>query len=178
MTIALVDVYEGTGIRAGALEFLYRLMEERSTEPELNISHRAMPTFEQHRAFWTRRPYRFAYLIEAVDFQPTHQGMPGGPHHPWIGYVSATPRNEIGIVLLKEWRGHGFGPHAVRALVAKHRPNPPIPSEVNGHWLANINPANARSIGMFTALGFREIQRTYELNEEEDHGKEGPSKTG
>lgn len=170
--IRLVDVYEGTGIRHGALEFLYRLMEERQTEPEVNISNRGLPTFEHHRAFWTRRPYRFAYLVEAVDFVSRDPQLDG---HPWIGYVSATGRNEIGVVLLKSWRGHGFGPHVVRALMEKHHPNPPIPGECTGRWLANINPANERSIGMFTRLGFREIQRTYEFNQEETDGQEASS---
>jgi hypothetical protein len=53
--IRLVDVYDPTGpggIRGGALEWLYELIQER--EPEVNISHRDMPTFEQHRQFVTR----------------------------------------------------------------------------------------------------------------------------
>ena len=32
MTIHLLDVYEGQGIRAGALEFLYELMKERDAD--------------------------------------------------------------------------------------------------------------------------------------------------
>lgn len=171
--IRLMDVYTAGRIRDGALEFLYRLMEERQTEPEVNISNRGLPTLEQHRQFWTRRPYRFAYLIEAVDF--VNRGSVG-PTFPWIGYISATDRNEIGIVLLKSWRGHGFGPLAVRALIEKHQPNPAIAGECNGRWLANINPANERSMAVFTALGFRQIQITYELNQEEEtHGQEATS---
>lgn len=159
--IKLVDIYDGTRIREGALEFLYKLMEER--EPEINISHRAMPTFEQHRQFWTRRPYRCCYLIEGWH-------KLGGLG--WAGYISATQRNEIGIVLLKDWRGQGIGPLAVQELMRLHKPMPAIPSEVHGNWLANIAPANERSKSMFTRLGFREIQRTYELTEEENHGNE------
>lgn len=164
--IRLVDVYDGARIRDGALEFLYELMKER--DPEINISHRALPTFEQHRQFWTRRPYRCCYLIEATDFVTRNPER----DHPWIGYISATHRNEIGIVLLKTWRGHGFGPHAVNELMRLHQPVPAAPSEVNGHWLANIAPANERSKSMFTRLGFREIQRTYEFNQEETNGNE------
>jgi hypothetical protein len=69
--IRLVDVYDPTGpggIRGGALEWLYELMKER--EPEINISHRELPTFEQHRQFVTRRPYRFWYLIETAADTP------------------------------------------------------------------------------------------------------------
>lgn len=169
--IRLIDLYEGVGIRLGALEFLYKLMEERQTEPEVNISHKELPSFEHHRAFWTRRPYRFAYLIEAADFETKNSAQ----DHPWIGYISTTARNEIGIVLLKGWRGHGFGPEAVRAFIAKHQPNCAVPSEVDGYWLANIAPGNEHSKQMFQRLGFHKISETYAL-EEEPHGQEtGPA---
>lgn len=165
MTVALVDVYDGTRIREGALEFLYRLMEERSTDPSLNISHRAMPTFEQHRGFWSRRPYRCAYLVS----HPREEDLQTLPPISWCGYVSATHRNEIGIVLMPSHRGRRIGVHAVLQLMAKHKPNPAVAGECNGRWLANINPENDRSIGMFTqALGFKEIQRTYELPDNPD----------
>ena len=54
--VKLLDIYQGSGIRTGALEFLYELMRER--DPEISISHSTLPTFEQHRQFVTRRPYR------------------------------------------------------------------------------------------------------------------------
>jgi RimJ/RimL family protein N-acetyltransferase len=164
--ISLIDVYHGTGILPGALDFLYELMKER--EPEINISHREMPTMEQHRAFVTRRPYRFWYLVEAKDFQTRNPARA----HPWIGYISATHANEIGIVLLKAWRFHGFGQEVVRELMRLHQPLPAAPSVRNGHWLANIAPNNLPSVAMFQKLGFRWIQATYEFNEEETNGKE------
>lgn len=169
--IKLVDIYDGARIRDGALEFLYELMKER--EPEINISHRELPTFEQHRQFVTRRPYRFWYLIEAVDFETRNPAR----DHPWIGYVSATHSNEIGIVLLKDWRGHGFGKLVVQELIALHRPNPAEPSVRTGTWIANVAPANERSRRMFEGLGFRKIQETFEFQspQEEDHGHQEPS---
>lgn len=150
----LVDVYDASGIRAGALEFLYALMRER--EPEINISHRELPSFEQHRQFVTRRPFRYWYLIEIYS--------------EWVGYISATDRNEIGIVILKAYRGQGHGPAAIRLLLLMHAPLPADPSVRNGHWLANIAPANEHSKHAFEKLGFRKIQETYEFNEEETHG--------
>lgn len=161
--IKLVDVYNGGGVKAGVLEFLYELMKER--DPEINISHSTLPTFEQHRQFVTRRPYRCWYLVcvsqgpiagvsGAVEFEPV-----------WTGYVSATHHNEIGVVLLKAYRGRGIGSAAVRALMQLHEPLPAGPSVRNGHWLANIAPRNEHSKHVFEKLGFREIQRTYQLQE-------------
>ena len=117
-----VPIYQGGGIRPGALEWLYELIKER--EPEINISHRQLPTFEQHRQFVTRRPYRFWYLIE--------RQAEGKEEPVWIGYISATGDNEIGIVLRKPFRGCGFGPMAIRLLTQMHRPNPAEPGVRNG----------------------------------------------
>lgn len=141
----LVDVYAD---RERSMVFLYELIKERMTEPEVNISA-TMPTWQQHRQFVCRRPYRHWYLIE-VDGA-------------WVGYVSATDRNEIGIVVLKAHRGKGYGPEAVKAFTDKHAPLPAIPSQRSGRWLANINPKNERSIAMFEKLGFKHLQNTYAL---------------
>ena len=91
--IRLLDVYQDDRTRPGALEFLYELMKERETE--MNISHLTLPTFEQHRQFVTRRPYRCWYLIKPS----------GTSVKTWVGYVSATHFNEIGVVLKGDWRG-------------------------------------------------------------------------
>lgn len=151
--IRLVDLYEGDHIREGALEFLYELMKER--DPEINISHSALPTFEQHRQFVTRRPYRFWYLIE----QEEASGKAA-----WVGYVSATARNEIGIVLRQEHRGRGYGPLAIRELMRLHQPLPAEASERARRWLANISPGNEHSKYVFRdKLGFKKIQETFAL---------------
>ena len=43
--------------------FLYELLAER--DPVANISHREMPTFDQHRKFVDSRPYKAWYLIHS-----------------------------------------------------------------------------------------------------------------
>lgn len=165
--IKLLDVYQAGALRAGALEWLYELLKER--DPEINISHRDLPTFEQHRQFVTRRPYRFWYVIER---------QPEGKEEPvWVGYISATHNNEIGIVLRKAYRGCGYGPEAIQGLIGHHHPNPAEPSVRSGAWLANIAPANDHSKHVFKRLGFRKIQETYEFqkSEEVEHGNEESS---
>jgi len=127
---------------------LYRLLVERSGEKDINISHTECPTPAEHMAFFMGKPYPVWELIEC-DGQ-------------FIGYVSATPRNEIGVVLLRAWRGHGFGREAVSLFMQRHQPPSASPSERSGRWLANINPRNERSIRMFEKLGFKVKQVTYE----------------
>jgi len=152
-----------------ATHFLYALVRERLDEPDTNISHQRMPSWEEHMAFINRHPYRLWYMI--TEYSVTNP-------FDYVGYVSATVRNEIGIILARSARGRGIGPEAVRQFMAMHQPLPADPSERVGKWLANINPANARSIGMFKALGFRAHQITMiHEPEEESHGKEGGTQT-
>lgn len=151
----LIDIYGCDDTKTQATEYLYKLIAERLTEPELNISG-TMPTLADHVAFVKSMPYRAWFMIEHPSI--TNQGI-----QTWVGYVSATQRNEIGIVLEKAYRGRGLGPQALLMFMDRMKPLPAIPSERSGHWIANINPANARSIATFEHLGFRHIQNTYEL---------------
>jgi RimJ/RimL family protein N-acetyltransferase len=121
-----------------ALPLLYQLLEER--QPQVNISHRMMPSWLRHRRFVASRPYTAWYLIKARG--------------DYVGAVYLTKMNEIGISLLARWRGHGFGPRATRLLMRKHG---------RRRYLANVNPRNEKSIRMFRRMGFRLLQQTYEL---------------
>jgi len=134
-SVALVSVYR---LPKTAPELLYRLLGER--EPHVNISHRGMPTWKSHVKFIASHPYSAWYLIRS------------GQDH--VGAIYLTTLGEIGIGVLAQWRGHGFGRAAIRALMRKHP---------RGRFLANINPGNATSIRMFSDMGFRIIQQTYEL---------------
>ena len=151
--IDLQPVYVGRLVRPGAAEFLYELMKER--DPEINISHRELPTFAQHMAFIESRAFRLWYLIDVKEGPIDYLG--------WAGYVSATYRNEIGTVLKKSARGRGIGPEALREFIGRNEPLPPDPGERNGRWLANIAPTNEHSKHVFQKLGFLKIQETYAL---------------
>lgn len=143
----LTDVYTAPE----AAQILYELLRERSAEddPFVNISHRRLPTLMEHVRFFHSKPYRLWALIEVESR--------------YVGYMSITKRNEIGIVLFMAERGKGYGRQALQLLLAQHQPLPAIPSERSGHFLANINPLNARSIRLFGGLGFKLLQHTYQL---------------
>lgn len=150
--ISLLDVYN-TEFHEAALFMLYELMRER--EPEINISHEVMPTWEEHRKLVESKPYRCWYVI----------GLQPLPHVNWAGSISATEQNEIGIVLFSQCRGHGIGPAAIKELMLLHSPLPAIPSKRSGKWLANIAPGNMHSQHIFKKLGFKRIQCTYAYEE-------------
>ena len=147
MSIQLHDAYT----TPGAVDVLWDLLVERSTEddPNTNISHRSLPLRAEHEKFCERRPYH-VWLLVKIEGE-------------WVGCVSVTMRNEVGIVLFRKHRGQGYGKAALNALLEHVTPLPAEASVRPGHFVANINPKNRRSIHLFRSLGFRHIQDTYAL---------------
>ena len=119
-----------------AVDVLWQLLQERT--PDQNISHRAMPTLAQHKAFIESRPYPAWYLIDCGHL---------------VGATYLTDRREIGIGILGRFKREGYGRSAIRMLMERHP----------GKFLANINPANRPSIDMFVDLGFNLLQATYAI---------------
>lgn len=137
----------------GSVELLYELLRERTTEDaaHVNISHHKMPSVEEHETFVLENPYRL-WLAVMVDGK-------------FAGSLTVTFRNEVGIILHRGYRGKGIGRRAMEMLLQRHRPLPAIPAYRTARYVANINPANAASIALFTGLGAKHISNTYELPE-------------
>lgn len=123
------------------IQALYRLLKQR--QPYQAISHKVMPTFEEHTAFVQSIPYFAWYLIY-------YGKCLNGPADP-IGSVYLTRSNEIGIFLFRAYHGMGYGQEAVAELMKLHK----------GPYLANINPSNLASRRFFESLGFKPLQVTY-----------------
>lgn len=130
----LVDVYTCPD---EAVNVLWALLLERT--PEVNISHRRMPSPREHRDFIASHPYEAWYLIDIGAY---------------AGAVYLTKDREIGVGVLSRYRGQHYGLNATRLLMQAHP----------GRFLANINPRNAASIEMFRQLGFHKLQETYALD--------------
>lgn len=129
----LVDVYKDPAI---AIDVLYRLLKERT--PEQSISHRKMPTMEEHIAFVMSRPYRAWYLIQ-------------GPISSPLGSIYLSKQREIGISIFRNIRGMGYGSEALRAMMSEHR----------GPFYANVSPYNEPSARFFEKHGFTIRQLTF-----------------
>jgi RimJ/RimL family protein N-acetyltransferase len=131
------------------VDVLYEILSERAGDSKVNISHDPKSvTYESHKAFVENHPYQAWYILE------NEHGEPVGSL-----YLTKPPRpsvsgSEFGIFIRKKFRGQGYGKRAIQTAMTHHGP---------GRYLANINPSNGRSIGMFEALGFRHCQNTYEL---------------
>ena len=120
-------------------EFLYELLSER--KQITFISHKKMPTYEEHVKFIESEPYSKWYIIQIDDKK--------------IGSIYLTKENEIGIFLKESLQRSGIGSNALNKLIDI---NPGL------RYLANINPKNEKSIKFFKKSGFKLIQYTYELN--------------
>lgn len=129
------------------VRFLYDLLALR--EDHENISHRQMPSYEEHRRFVAGRGhhYRCWFLMQLPLMRKA------------IGAIYLTHRNEIGVHLLADWRRKGLGETAVKMLLAEFGP---------GTFFANIAPSNYRSQEFFEAQGFRIIQYTYRYEQHTD----------
>lgn len=123
----------------GDLCFLYSLLQERPAEA--NISHRQMPSWEDHCAFVRSSPYYVWCLI-----------MDKGER---VGSIYLTHQFEIGIHIAKAHQGRGYATAAVKELMSR------FPGR---RFLANVAPGNEPSHQLWRKLGGKVIQHTYELN--------------
>lgn len=119
------------------IEFLFDLLKER--DPSTNISHKKMPTHDEHVKFVRSKPYSKWYII----FKSKQK----------IGSIYLSKNDEIGIFILKKFRGKNIGIYALNELMKK---NP------RKRFLANVNPKNKKSISFFKNNGFKLIQYTFE----------------
>lgn len=135
--LKLVDVYDCD--EQFVATTLYDLLQER--DPKANISHRELPSFENHVKFIRSGPYLDWWLLEA--------------NKEVVGSMYLTDRNEIGLFIFKAYQGKGFGTKALALLREEHE----------GPFLANISPANGPSQDFFYRNGFELVQYTFKEKE-------------
>lgn len=121
--------------------FLYDVLKER--EDYQSISHKSMPSYEDHVMFIKSKPYVEWYIIE---IKLKRAPVP-------IGAMYITRNREIGISILKKYRRKGHAKNALSMLLDAY----------GSPLYANINPLNKASIALFSGLGFKHIQNTYKL---------------
>ena len=117
-------------------EFLYNSLKER--EGRVNISHKLLPTWEEHIEFVKNYDYIVGDIIIVNEEK--------------IGNIYLTQLNEIGIFILKKFHDVGYGSEALKMFMEKNGKR---------RYLANINPTNYKSIQFFGKHGFSHFQNTY-----------------
>ena len=110
--------------------FLYQILKER--EIDTNISHKKMPTYNEHIDFVQSKPYSKWYIIYFGRKK--------------VGSVYISKQNEIGIFIKRKFLKKGIGTKVLKIILEK---NP------KKRFLANINPKNKKSIEFFKKNGFK-----------------------
>ena len=117
-------------------KFLFDLLKQR--EGIVNISHKSLPTWEEHVEFIKNNTYQSWDIIWVDDVR--------------IGNIYLSDRDEIGIFLDKESQSNGYGSIAINEFMKKNGKK---------RYLANIRPTNYKSMQFFGKHGFIHIQNTY-----------------
>lgn len=135
----LVNVHTDHSAKIALFECLQKRPSAHS------ISHRALPTFDEHCRFVDSRPYRFWYLIESDG--------------DYIGSVYVTEMNDIGLFMTPG--NTPKAPEAIKQVLSTHRPLPAIRSKRIEAFSINVNPGNLDLIQSVEATGGRHVQNTY-----------------
>ena len=114
-----------------------------------NISHKSMPTWQEHLAFIASKPYPIWYLIEG-PVELSEVGYISG----FIGSIYLTKNNEIGLGILESYRGRGYGSAALGMFMRLHP---------RDRYLAHVAPANLQGQSFWLKHGFKPLQVTYDL---------------
>ena len=126
------------GVREAAT-ILYALLKERT--PDQSISHREMPTLEEHINYVRSEPYKAWFLIVSKEKDAV------------VGACYLTDQNELGVAIFKKDQRNGYAREALIELMSMFK----------GPFLANINPKNNASRSLFEGLGFSHVQDTLRL---------------
>ena len=118
--------------------FLYDLLMERDLRQ--NISHKKMPTYNQHVSFVSSKPYSKWYVI-LYDASK-------------VGSLYLSKQNEIGIWFIDDSFHDKLANYAVKQLIKK---NP------RKRYLANVSPLNKKLQSFFVNIGFTQVDLSYEL---------------
>ena len=126
-------------IRKSDCLFLYELLSVR--KPNVNISHKKLPTYVKHVKFVMSKPYSKWYII----YRATEK----------IGSVYITKQDEIGIHFKEQNLTNKIRSKVLKMIIKKNPRN---------RYLININPRNTKMKKFLKNEGFELIQHTYEIS--------------
>ena len=118
--------------------FLYDLLKARDSLA--NISHKKVPSYNEHVNFILSNPYTIWYIIE-------YEGKK-------IGSVYLSKHDEIGISLVDNSLYNKIGKSIIKLLI-KNNPRK--------HYLAKVSPRNKKLQNFFVNNDFTGLEYTYEI---------------
>jgi len=126
------------------IETLYAQLKHRSH----NISHKSVPSFEQHTKFVQNHPYRKWIILKDSDVA--------------IGNIYIQYDNSLGLNVDSSVSSEQI--HKIlEGIYKSNSPLPAVPSVRFGEFFLNIASKNKMLQKKLSNLGFCEIQRTFIL---------------
>ena len=124
------------------VKILYKLLKKR----KFKISHKTIPSYENHKKFVYSNPYRKWFLIKFDES--------------YLGNFYLTYQNIIGINLIN-YDDNAQLLSILKFIIEKYKPLKEIPSIRNSNFLINTSPSNLELNKKLKKMGYQVIQNTY-----------------
>ena len=118
--------------------FLYDLLKNK--DPNANISHKKMPSYDEHVEFVMSKPYTNWYIIEYDKKN--------------VGAIYLSKQDEIGISVNNDYEYDQIAKHALKLLMKLNQ---------RKRYLANTSPKDVRSQEFLLKNGFTGLEYVYEM---------------
>ena len=118
--------------------FLYDLLKNK--DPNANISHKKMPSYDEHVKFVMSKPYTNWYIIEYEKKN--------------VGAIYLSKQDEIGISINNDYEYDQIVKPALKLLMKLNQ---------RKRYLANTSPKDVRSQEFLLKNGFIGLEYVYEM---------------
>ena len=118
--------------------FLYDLLKNK--DPNTNISHKKMPSYDEHVKFVMSKPYTNWYIIEYEKKN--------------VGAIYLSKQDEIGISVSNDYEYDQIVKPALKLLMKLNQ---------RKRYLANTSPKDVRSQEFLLKNGFTGLEYVYEM---------------
>lgn len=124
------------------IELLYQQLRSRTS----NISHRVLPSYENHKDFVAKHPYRAWFIIKSTDL------VFGNVYVQYDNSIGLNCCNQISEIQIKS---------ILDIISIKLKPLDPIPSVRSRNFFLNVATSNMELQNKLTNLGLIESQRSF-----------------
>ena len=118
--------------------FLYDLLKNK--DPNANISHKKMPSYDEHVEFVMSKPYTNWYVIEYDKKN--------------VGSIYLSKQDEIGISINNDYEYDQIVKSALKLLMKLNQ---------RKRYLANVGPKDVKSQEFLLKNGFTSLEYVYEI---------------
>tara|TARA_B100002049_G_scaffold225081_1_gene196884 strand:+ start:324 stop:758 length:435 start_codon:yes stop_codon:yes gene_type:complete len=118
--------------------FLYELLKNK--DPNANISHKKMPSYDEHVEFVMSKPYTNWYVIEYDKKN--------------VGSIYLSKQDEIGISINNDYEYDQIVKSALKLLMKLNQ---------RKRYLANVGPKDVKSQEFLLKNGFTSLEYVYEI---------------